>query len=296
MNRPVNTALVTGANGGIGSTITKQLAAAGWKVFAAVRSEAAAKQIREWGLERVIPVSLDVTNDGSNAAAKELLVAATNGGGLGGLINCAGIIVDGPLELVTVENFRKLFEVNVIAPFALTRALLPLLRTAHGRVVNIGAVSAHTTAPFFGPIAASKAALASLSDAMRMEFAPFGIDVVLIEPNGVKTPIWKTSSEAQEEGFKNQPSEIVEAYRPAIKAMKVAFATATTDRPETVSEAVFEALSQESRPKPRRLIGKGAMQVALVGRLPIRIRDRLLMSSLGISKSLAPAVKLLRAP
>jgi NAD(P)-dependent dehydrogenase (short-subunit alcohol dehydrogenase family) len=114
-------------------------------------------------------------------------------GRLSGLVNMAGVIVEGPLEATPPVELRRQFEINVIGPFAVTQALLPFLKQAHGKVVNIGAISAHLTVPFYGPIAASKSALASLNDAMRLEFAQFGVDVILIEPGAMKTGIFSTS-------------------------------------------------------------------------------------------------------
>jgi NAD(P)-dependent dehydrogenase (short-subunit alcohol dehydrogenase family) len=215
--------------------------------------------------------------------------------GLFGLVNSAGIIVNGPLELIPVENFRRQLDVNVTGVFAVTRAMLDALRTAKGRVVNIGAVSARTTPPFFGPIAASKSALASLSDAMRMEFALFGIEVALIEPGGIATGIWGTAATMQAEGFKSQPRDLVELYQPALQAMREAFAKFGADQPDVVVDAVVAALTSRNKPKPRVLVGKGASQMAFLSRLPIRMRDRMLMSSLGIAKALAPAVEALRS-
>jgi NAD(P)-dependent dehydrogenase (short-subunit alcohol dehydrogenase family) len=155
-------------------------------------------------------------------------------------------------------------------------------------------VSTRTTAPFFGPIAASKAALASLSDAMRMEFGAFGVDVALIEPGGIQTGIWSTASTLQAAGFKTQVPAMVELYRPALEAMRAAFAKFGLDSPQVVVDAVLLALTSRGRPKPRVLVGKGASQMAFLGRLPIRTRDRMLMSSLGIAKALEPAAQVLR--
>jgi NAD(P)-dependent dehydrogenase (short-subunit alcohol dehydrogenase family) len=148
--------------------------------------------------------------------------------------------------------------------------------------------------PFMGPLSASKAALASQSDAMRMEFAPFGIEVALIEPGGIQTGILETAAATRAEGFKSQPPEMVELYRPALQALRGAFAKTGADRPEVVVDAVLAALVSRGKPNPRALVGKGASQLAFLGRLPIRLRDRMLMSSLGIAKALKPAAERLR--
>jgi NAD(P)-dependent dehydrogenase (short-subunit alcohol dehydrogenase family) len=209
------------------------------------------------------------------------------GAGLAGLVNMAGIIVEGPVEAVPIQALRRQFEVNVIGPVALTQALLPLLAKARGTVVNIGAVSAHLTPPFYGPIAASKAALASLNDAMRLEFAPLGIKVFLIEPGAMKTGIFATSRAARDEWLAQQP-DVERRYRPALTAMDRAFEKSGADNPEIVVKAVIAALSPR-RAKPRAVVGKGAGAFVLMSRLPIRLRDRLVRSALGLTEALRPA-------
>lgn len=286
--------LVTGAGGGIGGPIVRQLAGRGYRVYAGLRTREAVDAFPRDISGMIVPVLLDVVDEASVDGAGWLINGEVGAKGLVGLVNSAGIIVDGPLELIPVENFRRQFEVNVTGVFAVTRALLPALRRGRGRIVNIGAVSARTTAPFFGPIAASKAALASLSDAMRMEFAPFGIDVALIEPGGVATGIWGRAAAMQAEGFKSQAPEMIEFYRPALNAMREAFAKFGADQPAVVADAVVAALVRRGRPKPRFLIGKGASQMAFLSKLPTGMRDRMLMSSLGIAKALKPAVEALR--
>jgi NAD(P)-dependent dehydrogenase (short-subunit alcohol dehydrogenase family) len=199
----------------------------------------------------------------------------------------AGIIIEGPLEAVPTQALRRQFEVNVIGPVALTQALLPLLAKARGRVVNIGAVSAYLTPPFYGPIAASKAALASLNDAMRQEFAPLGVKVFLIEPGAMKTGIFATSRAARE-GWLAQRPDVERRYRPALTAMERAFEKSGADDPEVVVKAVMAALSGQLV-KPRAVVGKGAGAFVMMSRLPIRLRDQLVRSALGLSAALRPA-------
>ena len=172
--------MVTGATGGIGKELVKRLAAKGHNVIAAVR--APDRMSGPSGSARTVAVRLDVQRPEAIATAAEEATKIVGNAGLSGLVNMAGIIVEGPIEAIPPAELRRQLDINVVGPLALTQALLPLLKTARGRVINIGAISAHITVPFYGPIAASKSALASLNDAMRMEFAQFGIDVILIEP------------------------------------------------------------------------------------------------------------------
>ncbi len=176
---------------------------------------------------------------------------------------------------------------NVVGPVALTQAALPLLAKARGAVVNIGAVSAHLTPPFYGPIAASKAALASLNDAMRLEFAQFGIRVFLIEPGAMRTGIFATAKAARQAWLAERP-DLERRYRPALAAMERAFEKSGADDPEVVVNAVMAALSGR-RAKLRTVVGKGAGAFVLLSRLPIRLRDRLVKSALGLSEALRPA-------
>lgn len=154
-------------------------------------------------------------------------------------------------------------------------------------MVNIGAVSTHLTPPFYGPIAASKAAPASLNDAMRQEFAPLGVKVFLIEPGAMKTGIFATSRAARDAWLARRP-DVERRYRPALAAMERAFEKSRADDPEVVVRAVMAALLGR-RTRPRVVVGKSAGAFVLMSRLPIRLRDRLVRSALGLSAALKPA-------
>src|SRR5271156_4200730 len=158
----MRTAFITGASGGIGGRLAARLTQDGWRVLGAARGNALLPDKAE-------RIALDLADERSIDGAVAQIVEATGERGLDALVNCAGVIVEGPLELVPLAEFRRQFDVTVAGPFALIRGLAPQLRLARGRIVNIGAASAHVTPPFFGPIAASKAAPASLSDAARLE-------------------------------------------------------------------------------------------------------------------------------
>jgi len=276
---------VTGASAGIGKALVERLARDGRNVIALARDSARVRFPN--GPGRVEAVRLDFDDLGSVQTAARDVATIVGGVGLAGLVNMAGIIIEGPLEAVPAEAIRRQFEVNVIGPVALTQVLLPLIAKARGAVVNIGAVSAHLTPPFYGPIAASKAALASLNDAMRQEFAPLGVKVVLIEPGAMKTGIFATSRVARDEWLAQRP-DVERRYAPALAAMERAFEKSGADEPEVVVKAVMAALSGR-RTKPRAVVGKGAGAFVLLSRLPIRLRDRLVRSALGLSEALKPA-------
>ncbi|MBV8105194.1 MAG: SDR family NAD(P)-dependent oxidoreductase [Hyphomicrobiales bacterium] len=277
--------LVTGATAGIGKALVARVATDGRNVIAAARDPARVRIPN--GPGRVEAVRLDFEEPSTIEAAAGDVARIAGAAGLAGLVNMAGIIVEGPLEAIPTQALRRQFEVNVIGPVALTQAVLPMLAKARGAIVNIGAVSAHLTPPFYGPIAASKAALASLNDAMRLEFAQFGIRVFLIEPGAMKTGIFATAKAARDVWLADRP-DLERRYRPAFAAMERAFEKSGADDPEVVVTAVIAVLSGR-RARLRTVVGKGAGAFVLASRLPIRLRDRLVKSALGLSEALRPA-------
>jgi len=268
--------VLTGASGGIGSLVTRRMIAEGWIVFAAARDPASLG-----ASEGLVPIELDLADPQSIESAVGAIERRLDGKGLSALVNCAGVIVDGPVELVTEAELRRQFDVNVIGPMTLTRLLLPSLRIEQGRIVNVGAISAHLVPPFYGAIAASKAAVASFSDALRLELKPFGVTVSLIEPGALKTAIFASSAQAQADMLSQMPPEVVALYRREMDAVHTAFAKAAADDPRVVADAIAQALTAK-RPVRRAIIGKGARLLAMLGRLPTGLRDRLVASAMGL--------------
>jgi NAD(P)-dependent dehydrogenase (short-subunit alcohol dehydrogenase family) len=183
------TVLITGGSGGVGGALAKQLATEGWRVFARARDRNAIRPVMG-GAGEVIPLALELTDVASVAAAAAMVRERTGQRGLDGLVNNAGVIVQGPLELVPAAELWRQFEVNVLGQMAVTQAVLPLLRAARGRIVNLGALSGRVAIPLLGPISASKAALHSLGDALRMELRHQGIAVSLVVPGALETEIF----------------------------------------------------------------------------------------------------------
>jgi len=276
--------MVTGGTGGIGKALIARLVARGHNVIATARKPQHLSTVV--GPGRVAAVQLDLEDSETIAAAVREIAGIVGRGLLSGVVNMAGVIVEGPLEAIPPAELRRQFEINVIGPFAVTVALLPLLKQARGKVVNIGAISAHLTVPFYGPIAASKSALASLNDAMRLEFAQFGIDVILIEPGAMKTGIFSTSRAARDAGLLRLP-ELEHHYRPALIKMDRAFEKAGADDPQVTVDAVIKALFR-NRFSARAVVGKRTSMMLMLSRLPIRARDRLVKGALGLSTVLKP--------
>jgi NAD(P)-dependent dehydrogenase (short-subunit alcohol dehydrogenase family) len=285
----VAVALITGASTGIGRATALRLARAGWTVLAGVRDSGAGEQLaREPGIDgRVIPLALEVTDAGqvTDAAARVQELAARSGGtsaGLDALVNNAGIGVGGPLELVTPEDMRMQFEVNVLAQVAVTQAMLPALRRAHGRIVFVSSIGGRVATPFLAPYAASKHAIEAIADGLRIELASSHVQVALIEPGSVATPIWdKGRAEAERVTV---PPELQAEYGHVPAAMdKVLEQTARRGiPPEAVAGTIERALSAR-RMRARYLVGRDARAMLMLRRvLPDRTFDRVLRRALGV--------------
>jgi NAD(P)-dependent dehydrogenase (short-subunit alcohol dehydrogenase family) len=275
--------LVTGASTGIGRACAEHLDSLGFSVFAGVRKEADAESLRGAGSRAIRPLMIDVT-DGDSIAAAAQAIGEDAPEGLAGLVNNAGVAFGGPLELVTIDEWRAQMEVNFIGQVAVTQALLPALRKRRGRIVNITSIGGRLATPFLGPYNASKFALEAVTDALRQELRPFGVDVVAIEPGAVATPIWDKGRESAEQVTARMPAEGVELYGAGIEALRrgIAQAERAGVPPLDVAKAVAQALTA-SRPKPRYVIGRDArMRLAISRMLPTRTMDRLVARVMGL--------------
>ena len=191
-------AVVTGASSGIGQATAQHLDSLGFTVFAGVRSAEARERVASEGSGHVRPLRLDVTDPASIAAAAGEVREAAGTSGLAALVNNAGIAVSGPLELVPIEGLRNQLEVNVIGQVSVTQAFLPALRAARGRIVNVSSIGGKIALPLAGPYAASKFALEAITDSLRRELRHLGVQVIAVEPGGVKTAIWGKGTKAAE--------------------------------------------------------------------------------------------------
>jgi NAD(P)-dependent dehydrogenase (short-subunit alcohol dehydrogenase family) len=286
----VPSALITGASSGIGRATALRLAAAGWRVFAGVRDPAAGERLRgEAVAGRVITLALDVTDAGQIEQARARVARETagdggaqGGGGLDALVNNAGIGVGGPLELLAPEDLRRQFEVNVFGQVAVTRALLPALRAARGRIVLLSSIGGLVSVPFNGPYAASKHAIEALGDALRGELHSSGIHVSLVEPGSVKTPIWSKARETA--SALAVPPELQREYGrvPAAFTKVLADSERRGVSPEQVAATIERALTAR-RPRARYLVGRDARGMLLAhALLPTRAFDRVLRRALGV--------------
>lgn len=267
--------LVTGASSGIGEATARHLDDLGYAVFAGVRSERDADALRAGASDRLVPVRLDVTDEEHIAQTADTIRAAVGGRGLGGVVNNAGIARGGPLEHLPIDEWRTQLEVNVVGQVAVTKAMLPLLRSARGRVVFIGSVSGRFGTPLMGPYAASKFAIEGLAESLRHELHRWGIRVSVVEPGAVKTPIWEKGRETTARLERELPPEAFEQYADQIAAIKKGIEQQDHSGvpPLQVAEAVEHALVSP-RPRDRYLVGRDAHVVGLLSRLaPDKVKD-----------------------
>jgi NAD(P)-dependent dehydrogenase (short-subunit alcohol dehydrogenase family) len=291
--------LITGASTGIGRATALGLAASGWTVLAGVRRTADGEALRTAGGERVIPLQLDVTDTAQIARAAERVAELTGGpteltggptgglcssrpGGLDALVNNAGSAVGGPLELISMDDLRRQFEVNFFGHVAVTQALIPALRRARGRIVLISSVGGLLTTPYLAPYHASKYALEAAANSLRLELARSHIQVALIEPGSVATPIWEKNRGPLDE-FK-VPEELREQYGhvPAAMAKTLQNTARRGIPPERVAQTIEHALNAK-RMRARYLIGRDAHAMVWASRLlPDLLFDRVLRRAVGV--------------
>ncbi len=274
--------VITGASTGIGSACALALDRQGFRVFAGVRNEAAGDALRERASDRLEPVMLDVVDEASITAAAEHVTGRLDGEPLRGLINNAGITVNGAMEFISLSELRRQFEVNVFGQVAVTQAFLPLLREAKGRIVITGSVCGFFTTPLLGPYSMSKHALESFADALRLELRPWGIHVSLLQPAAIATPIWQKGQDESASMIKHSKPGLLEYYAPLLEAVQKLTRNIekTAAPPEVVAKAVLHALAAR-RPKARYLMGTNAYPQKLGSWLPTRLRDRLIARFVG---------------
>jgi NAD(P)-dependent dehydrogenase (short-subunit alcohol dehydrogenase family) len=269
---------ITGAATGIGAAATEGLARAGYQVFAGVHRH----QGTLAGLANVHTVPVDVTDAASVGAAAEVVAESVGAGGLTAVVNNAGVIVQGPLELVPADELRRQFEINTYGPVHVMREFLPLLRAGHGRVVNISAPTARVPVPFMGPIGASKAALESLSDALRLELGAWKIPVVVVEPGGTDTAIFTKAAAAAQDSLAQADPETLALYSDQLAAVAKAAAKQKLGPVGPVAKAVIAAV-EARRPKRRYRAGSGVMAFAVLAHLPTALRERMVRSVFGLA-------------
>jgi NAD(P)-dependent dehydrogenase (short-subunit alcohol dehydrogenase family) len=274
--------VVTGCSTGIGKACALRLAREGYTVFAGVRREEDGRALEAESSGGIRPLLLDVTNAAQIAAAVLQVESALGANGeLAGLINNAGVAVYGPLELLPIERLRSVFEVNVIGHVAVTQAFIPLLRLNKGRVVMIGSSSGFLTPPFLGPYASSKCAMESITDAFRRELAPWGIEVCIMQPGAVRTPLWDKSVGEGDSWFDSLPETARRLYARGYTAMRKTFVKKSGKgiATEALADRVLEALTS-AKPRARYPMGRDTVGYRILQKLPDKMVDNMLGPSL----------------
>jgi NAD(P)-dependent dehydrogenase (short-subunit alcohol dehydrogenase family) len=279
----VQSVVVTGVSTGIGWGITKVLIQRGFRIFGSVRKQSDAERLaKEFG-EAFVPLIFDITDEAGVQAAAQQVREQLNGETLFGLVNNAGIAVPAPLMHQPIDDFRKQMEVNLIGQLIVTQAFVPLLgsdrslRGNPGRIINISSVGGKTGAPFLGAYAASKHALEGLSESLRRELMLYGIDVIIVGPGAVATPIWDKAEQVDLSLYEH--TDFAEAARRLQKYMVEDGKRGYP--PEKVGEVVWNALTT-SNPRVRYAVVPGnPISQMIQSLLPKRVIDGIIARNLG---------------
>jgi NAD(P)-dependent dehydrogenase (short-subunit alcohol dehydrogenase family) len=275
--------VVTGVSTGIGWGITKVLIQHGCSVFGSVRKTQDAERLsREFG-EGFIPLLFDVTDEAAAQAAAEQVREQLNGETLFGLVNNAGIATPGPLIHLPTQDFRHQLEVNLVSVLIVTKAFAPLLgvdrsrRGQPGRIINMSSVSGLSAAPFVGAYATSKHGLEGFSETLRRELLLYGIDVIIIGPGPIATPIWDKAEAADKSLYAQtdyvEPARRAEAYM--IRNGKNGLP------PEKVGEVVLQALTTRNPRVRYAIVGRDFLRRFIQRLLPKRVVDQIIAKNLG---------------
>ena len=272
------TALVTGASSGMGEEIARTLHKLGYTVYAAARRTDRLKQLTAVGIHAL---TMDVTDDESMSSGIEKIITET--GRIDVLVNNAGYGSYGAIEDVSLDEARRQFEVNVFGLGRLTQLVLPHMRAQRsGTIINISSMGGRLTTPLGGWYHATKYAVEALSDALRMETAPFGIDVVVIEPGGIRTEWSGIAADHLEETAEGS------AYASQIKAVANSMRSESTNKrqsPPSVIADTVEKIVTARKPRTRYGVGFAAKPLVTLRRiLPDRAFDRVISAALGVRR------------
>ena len=266
--------LVTGAGRGIGLAITERMSGRGWDVYATARSADALRNLER--LPHVHPIQLDITDRSAIAGLADQLPST-----LSGVVNNAGIIVNGPVEALSLDDLSRQLDVNVTAQIGVTQAVLPKLRERQGRVVFMSSVSGLITLPGTGAYSASKYALESLADALRMELRPWRIPVSLIEPGPTRTDMWGDAlleHDRMAAALSEEHRELYAAHLAGSRKLLGRTQKHVGD-PNKVVKAVEHALTSK-RPKRRYLCDNiSRVQKAVISVTPTAVNDAILSAA-----------------
>ena len=275
--------VITGASTGIGWATAKLLLDRGFRVFGSVRRPADADRLKTEFGANFIPLRFDVTDEAAVLSAAREVRAVLAGETLAGLVNNAGIAVAGPVLELSADEFRRQMEVNFIGPIIATQAFGPLLgsdpslKGPRGKIVMISSVAGKNGNPLTSAYSASKHAIEGLSESLRREMMLFGIDVIIIAPGAVKTPIWSKADEVDISAYKNSP------YFPAMERLRkfLLHLGEIGLPPERIAARIADVLTSAT-PRVRYEITPDPMQHLIRALLPKRVVDRIIAKRLGL--------------
>lgn len=284
MDTNKKTAVITGVSSGIGRAIAKALCDEGWRVFGSVRKEKDAETAKEALGENFMPLLFDVTNVSAIRDAASIVSEALEGRTLNALINNAGIAVAGPLRHLPLEELHQQLDINLFGVLRVTQVFAPMLgadpvfKGAPGRIINISSVAGKVASPFLGPYTISKHALEALSTSLRREFLVHGIDVIVVGPGSIQTPIWEKADDINAEAYKE-----TEYYDVLVGLQDVIKKTGEEGLPPEAMGALALNILNDETPKTRYAILKNWLSGWLAPRfLPPRMVDKIIAKRLGM--------------
>ncbi len=286
MGREARSVLVTGASAGIGRVLVHRLDRMGFRVFGTVRREEDGEALERETSSRTRAVLMDITDSERVEAVRQELETEVGEHGLYGLVNNAGVIFGAPAEFQPMAIVREQLEVNLVGHIGVTQAFLPLIRKARGRIVYVGSGHRFAPAPFVAAYCASKSGLGAFADALRMELAPWGIEVIMVDPGATDTPMWDKSLPRIDKDFQALPEEARMLYHDLFyrtgrffERLRQAGAS-----PDAVARIIVRALTAR---RPRRLYLAGIdTRLAFLGDrlLPRSVHHRVLATLAGIPR------------
>jgi NAD(P)-dependent dehydrogenase (short-subunit alcohol dehydrogenase family) len=270
--------IVTGASSGIGEATARELARRGFHVLAGVRRNQDADAIRGPGIE---PLIIDIANSDHIQALAARVHEDPQGRAVRALVNNAGIGVNAPVEVFSIDEWRRLFEVNFFGHIAVIQTLLPALILSKGRVINISSVGGKIAMATYGPYAGTKFALEAVSDALRREVEPLGVKVIVVEPGAVTTEMLGRVAVTGERIVSGMTTEQHRRYATLMHSI-ISQAQAAIPKGVPAEEAgrvIADAITS-NRPRTRYTVGRQAAMLPLLAILPDRMLDRILAAAL----------------
>ncbi|MHC5777977.1 SDR family oxidoreductase [Nostoc sp.] len=256
--------VITGTSTGLGRATALLLDKQGYRVFAGVRTEKDAESLKQAASGDLTPIIMDVTKAEQIQSASEFVSLAVGDEGLFGLVNNAVVAVDGPWECVAIDDLKWQFEVGVFGQVAVTQALLPMIRKAKGRIINISAIAGRLAIPFFGPLVASKFALEAITDCMRMELHSSGVEVLSILPGSMNTEVSDKVEASYNKTIANMSPEAKAIYGKVFRKFMEGVVEGNRQGipPEKVADVILEAL-EARKPKRQYVVTKSKWNITL---------------------------------